>query len=104
MLEHQALRPLERRVLQMRDEGVAEHEIARRFRRSPAFIGRVIHFTSLDGRTSPTVNQSLRPLERRVLAWRRDGAAYEDIAPRFTRSADFIQRVESMAHYKLAGR
>ena len=103
MLERSALRPIERRVLQMRDEGVAEREIARRFGRSPAFIGRVIQFTSLDGRTSPAATETLRPLERRVLAWRHGGAGYEDIAPRFARSADFIRRVESMAHYKLSG-
>ncbi len=99
-----SLRPLERCVLRLRDEGIDQREIARRFCRSPAFIGRVIEFTSLPGRTNAGRNENLRPLERRILAWRRDGADYSEIAPRFARSPEFVERVESMARLKLSRR
>lgn len=98
------MRPLERRVLRLVDEGVAEMEIARRFRRSPEMIRRTIAMTRLP-RTAAGAHaargEGLRPLERRVLRWRDFGAAYADIGPRFRRSPAFVERVEMLARYKL---
>ena len=44
MTEPAKLRPVERRVLAMRDEGVHIDEIARRIDRSPSHVERVILF------------------------------------------------------------
>ena len=44
------LRPLERRVVQLADDGMATTEIADRFRRSPEMIARIIRMTALPGR------------------------------------------------------
>ena len=101
VLEHDGLRPVERRVLRLADDGVPVPEIARRFHRSPDHIERVIEWARLPGRDGTTEIATLRPLERCVLHWRDQGVAYEDIGPRLRRSAGFVQRVEGFARYKL---
>jgi len=84
------------------DEGVTEEEIARRFRRSPDMIRRIVVMAKLPRATSgPGAPHSLRPLERRILSWRARGAAYGEIGARFGRSAENVARVESLARYKL---
>lgn len=103
-MERTALRPIERRVLRLADEGVDRAEIARRFRRSPEFIERVMDLARLPGRAASCEAGVLRPLERRILGWLDQGAAPAEIAPRFRRSPDFIERVERLANYKLSVR
>jgi hypothetical protein len=100
-VERVELRPVERRILRLAGEGVSMTEIARRFHRSPDHIERVIGWSALPGRDGTTEIATLRPLERRVLQWRDQGAAYEDIGPRFRRSAGFVERVEGFARHKL---
>jgi hypothetical protein len=97
------LRPLERRVLRLVDEGVGDIEIARRFRRSPGMIKRIVTMARLPraGGAQALRSKGLRPLERRVLRWRDGGATYTEIGPRFRRSPAFVERVEVLARYKL---
>ena len=38
-----------------------------------------------------------------VLQWRQEGAGYDELAPRFRRSPEFLERVEALAVYKLGG-
>ena len=102
MTAEHALRPLERRVLQLVRAGVGEAEIARRFRRRPDTIRRVIALADVPRSSSATRDDVLRPLERRVLRWRDGGARPAEIAPRFKRGPAFIEQVERLAHYKLA--
>jgi hypothetical protein len=97
------LRPLERRIRRLVDDGVSEADIATRFRRSPEFVRRVLALTRLPGRHAATESRSpLRPLERCVLRWRDEGADPSDFAPRFRRSPEHLERVEQLARYKLA--
>ncbi len=99
------LRPLERRVLRLRDAGHSTAEIARRFRRSPEHIRRVIEFTELPGRTGGDSDRGgLRALERRVLHLRNRGLGHDEIAERFRRSPGHIRRVEGLALYKTSVR
>jgi len=97
-MEH--LRPVERRVLQMRDEGVALEEIGRRIRKSPAMVERIITWTSIP-RSKPPARRSPTAIERRVLALRGAGESHEEIGARFRRGADHIRQVEGLAHYRL---
>ena len=104
MTASSALRPIERRILFLEESGVDRSEIAQRFRRSPEFIGRLIDLARLPRRQPWHDASRLRPLERRVLAWRAQGADYAEVGQRFQRSPDFVQRVEELAHFKLRAR
>ena len=102
MLHDHRLRPLERRVLHMTDQGLDDAEIGRRFRHSPDWVGRVRALSEIPRPNGHQLRGDvLRPLERRVLRWRASGADYEDVSARFRRSPDFIRRVEALAQYRL---
>ena len=96
----QHLRPLERRVLGMRDEGVEIAEIGRRIRKSPERVERIIEWSAIP-RSNPSARRSPSAVERRVLALLDEGQTHEEIAQRFRRSAVYIRQVEGFAHYRL---
>jgi hypothetical protein len=107
-------RPIERRVRRWVDSGADDAEIARRFRRSTQWVARVrmladLHraVTEPSARAAPTNHATatdgrLRPLERRLLRWREQGAGYDELSIRFRRSPRFLARVEQYARYKMA--
>ncbi len=102
MTHDRSLRPVERRVLHLAENGLDDDEIARRFRRSPEWVGRVRSLAALRHANGvPVRGDVLRPLEQRVLRWRGQGVSHEALAPRFRRSASFLARVEQLARYKL---
>ena len=101
MVSDGRLRPIERRMRRLVAEGVTDAEIGRRFRRSPEFVQRVLAMSELDREPAAPDPSPLRPIERRILRWRQDGADAAQIAPRFRRSPEFVERVEGLAHYKL---
>jgi len=102
MGDHESLRPVERRILRLVASGVDHIEIARRFRRRPEFVDRVIAYAEMPRTSVQPAVDALRPVERRILKWRANGAPHDDIGRRFHRSAGHIRRVEQMAAYKLA--
>lgn len=95
----ESLRPMERRVLTMREEGISIEEIADRMRKSPAFIERVIDWTKIP-RSGTGRSTQLSPLESRVLALKAEGEDHETIGKRFKKSERFIRQVEGLAHYR----
>jgi DNA-binding CsgD family transcriptional regulator len=106
MVDRQSLRPMERRVLRLADEGVEEAEIARRFHRTPAFVERMMGYTEVPRGVGANAAHAhdgggLRPLERCILKLRANGSNHADIARRFHRSAGHVERVEEWAKYKL---
>lgn len=100
MQDQSLLRPLERTVLRLHEQGLSSSEIARRFRRSPAHIERVIEYAGLPGRRGLPDRAGLRPIEKRVLAWRAAGVEHQELAGRFKRSADHLRRIEGLAHLR----
>ena len=99
-----SLRAIERRVRHLTAQGMSEVEIARRFRRSPGMIRRVIAMSDLPRtqRHTSEPDDVLRPLERRVLQWRDNGAHFPELGARFRSSPAHIERVENLARYKLS--
>ncbi len=95
----QLLRPVERRVLAMREDGLDVGEIAERLNRSPSHVKRMISWTEIP-RNRPPGDRSARAKERRVIALRSDGESYEQIAERFGRSPRFIRQVEGLAYMR----
>ena len=94
------LRPMERRIIAMRDGGVPSDEIAKRFGKSAAQIERIFQWTAIP-RSGPPRQRSPRAIERRVLTLRAAGETHAEVGARFRRSARFIQQVEGLAHYRL---
>ncbi len=98
------LRPVERRVLALTEAGLDDAEIARRFKRGERWVAQVRRLAELERppSTPEPEDDPLRPLERRVLRWRRRGADHEELARRFRRSPEHMARIEEYANYKLA--
>ena len=92
--------PIERRMVRLAEQGVGDEEIARRFRKTPGFVQRVRALARVPRRGAGPTNSPLRPVERRVLKWREDGASSSDIARRFRRQPRSIEQIERLAHYK----
>lgn len=96
-MEH--LRPIERRVLEMKHEGVAIDEIAARVNKSPEFVERLIAWTQIP-RTGDKDDRHLTPKEQRVLDLRAEGESHSEIAERFKKGEAYIRQVEGLAHFK----
>ena len=94
------LRPLERRVSRLTAAGVVPGEIGRRFHRSDKHIERVLALAGLPGRHPAGRREGLRPLERRLLRWRDEGASPGELAERFRRGPGSIERILALADYK----
>ena len=58
-VKREHLRPIERRLLDMRDQGMAVDEIADRMKRSPAHVERMLEWTAIP-RTGSSRERDLR--------------------------------------------
>ena len=103
MAEEVTPRPVERVVRRLVESGVDSAEVACRLRRSPRSVKQILELSTRATAARPPdpPPQVLRPIERRILAWRAQGASYVEIAARFRRSPDFIRRVEGIARAKV---
>ncbi|MBV8161511.1 MAG: hypothetical protein JO265_11365 [Acidimicrobiia bacterium] len=92
--------PMERRMVRLAEQGLGDEEIARRFRKSPGFVRRVLALSHTPRRGGGARHSSLRPVERRVLKWREHGESAREIAPRFRLQPRSIEQIERLARYK----
>ncbi|HEU4318448.1 MAG TPA: hypothetical protein VFS66_00010 [Acidimicrobiia bacterium] len=95
----ESLRPIERRVLDLHEEGLLIDDIAARFNRSPGSVERILVWTDIP-RNGESEDRHLRPIERRVLDMRADGESHAEIAEKFRKTERFIRQVEGLAHFK----
>ena len=95
-------RPIERRMLKWAEAGASDVEIAWRFRRTPKGVRQVLALARLPGRgVEQPAQGGLRPIERRILRWRDEGAELSELASRFRRRPAFLEQVEQLARHKL---
>ncbi len=109
MAELSLLRPVERRMMALKEAGHDEAAIAVKFRRSRRFVRQVLALGGLRGatlgvsvRTGPAEpggasRSELSPRQRVVLRWRSRGASYAEIASRLRRSPSYVGRLEAIA-------
>ncbi len=102
------LRPVERRMMALREAGHDEAAIAVKFRRSRRFVRQVLALGSLRDSTRGDSSSArpgevralkgeLSPRQRVVLRWRSRGASYAEIASRLRRSPSYVRRLEAIA-------
>lgn len=95
------LRPLETRILAMRDAGLDDVEIGRKVAKSPGRVAQIADWAALPGRgPRPDDGELLRPIERRVLALRSEGRSYDEIGRRLKKSPRFVRQVEGLARFR----
>jgi hypothetical protein len=97
------LRPIERRIVELARAGVAEIDIAQRFRRTPGYVRRVLILAEVPRRGVERAIDELRPIERVVLNWIDEGGRHADIAARLRRTPSYVVQVERLARRRLAG-
>ncbi len=108
MVIHQ-LRPIERTVLRLRQDGQSNSEVAWRLRRSPGYVERVEMLSGIErsadasagDAASATTAERLRPIERCVLNSLAAGSGYAEIAARLRRTPNYVSRVEGFANMRL---
>lgn len=99
------LRPVERAVRKLADQGMSTSEIAWRFRRTPGYVTRVMELAALRDRqgTGTRERARLRPVERCVMRARAADVSPAEIASRLRRTPEYVRRVEHFADLKTRG-
>ncbi len=96
------LRPIERTVRRLQEDGLSNTEVAWRLRRSPGYVRRVESFSRMERPVGALVDTgALRPIEQCVLNSLQAGAGYAEIAARLRRSPTYVLRVERFANLRM---
>ena len=97
--QHSMLRPMERRILAMLEQGESVSSIATKFRKSQGRVRQIIRWTDIERPAGPSPRRP-SALERRILTLRANGIGYDEIGRRLRRSPRFIRQVEGLAHIR----
>ena len=104
MTDHQ-LRPIERTVRRLRQQGLSSSEVAWRLRRSPGYVQRVETLSKIERSSHRGSNDApratLRPIERCVLKALEGGSGYPEVAARLRRTPQYVSRIEKFANIRL---
>ena len=100
------LSPIERVILRLQGEGMAVPDIARKLNKKPGTVDRIIAMIPYREASAgkPPSRGGLRPVERVVLRYRRQGESYGEIGARIGKSGAHARRVEQYANFKRGGR
>ena len=96
------LRPLERVILKLVDEGASIPEIGRRIGKRPGTVRRIrtmIEYKK-EIKPAPRRQRDRTPIEAVVLRLRAEGENYGTIGARLGRSGANVRRIESYAQFK----
>lgn len=94
------MRPIERRVLAMREQGMSDDEIGTRIRKSASRVAQIAEWAQMPRVEADRPDHLLTPLERRVVTMRAEGRSHDEIADAFRRSPRFIRQVEGLARFR----
>jgi DNA-binding CsgD family transcriptional regulator len=100
------MRPIERVVMRLREEGASPAEIGKRVGKKPGTVNRIVKMAGYreDGMSPRTPSDNpLRPVERVVMRLRGDGETYSQIGNRLALSGRRVQLIERLAEFKLHG-
>ena len=100
------LRPIERVVMRLHDEGCSLADIGKKVGKKPGTVTRILRMTEYkqDGLPDRAASQHpLRPVERVVLRLRDQGETYSQIGNRLARSGRRVQFIESLAAFEQGG-
>ena len=100
-MTHQ-LRPIETRILAMRQAGLSDAEIGEKVRKSPSRVDMIAEWAQHPARGTGVEREDevLSPLARRVLAMRAEGQSHAEIGERLRRTPRYVRQVEGLAHFR----
>jgi DNA-binding CsgD family transcriptional regulator len=100
-----SLSPLERVIVRLEGEGLTAPDIARKVAKRPGTVHRILQMVDYKQGLEPedriVDDQTLRPVERVVLALRARGESYSEIGNRLIKSGAQVRRIEEYAQIKL---
>jgi len=95
-MSEEYLRPVEKRLVAMKADGLTTNQIADRLNKSPTHVARMLRWVEIP-RERPAPRRYAAALEARVADMRARGMSHEEIGHTLHRSSRFSERIEHLA-------